>query len=282
MEKLELFHRKTLKQLLSLPNNTPEAAVFALLGAQPVKALIQKRVLTLFRNVCEDKHSTEASLVDRQLVMKGFKGPSWVANIREILTLYQLPSAHDLFDATPTRLGWTNRVYKAIEKYWEEIISRTGNLYSSLAYFDFGTFKIGETHPSLVGVQSTEWDIRRMATKLRLLTGTYHLQTNRKAFNQYKVNTKCALCLADDNDLEHMLSTCNRLEHLRSEQIDTLYAVLCNIMTRHDIVSQCACLSLNPMLILRGRDGGDTPLLETLSRGCMYKVHTFRQFILAG
>jgi hypothetical protein len=77
--------------------------------------------------------------------------------------------------------------------YWQETISRTGNLYSSLAYFDFGIFIIGETHPALVGVQSTEWDIRRMATKLRLLMGTYHLQTHRKAFNQYKVNTKCAL-----------------------------------------------------------------------------------------
>jgi hypothetical protein len=152
--------------------------------------------------------------VDRQLVKKGFKGPSWVANIREILALYQLPSTHQLFDATPTRLGWKNRVYKAIEKYWEETISRTGNLYSSLASFDFSSFKIGKTHPALVGVQSTEWDIRRMATKLRLLTGTYHLQTNRKAFNQYTVNTKCALCLADDDDLEHMLSTCSRLEHL--------------------------------------------------------------------
>jgi hypothetical protein len=121
-----------------------------------------------------------------------------------------------------------------------------------------------------------------MATKLRFLTGTYHIQTNRKAINQYKVNTKCALCPADDADLEHRLSTCSRLEHLRSEQIDKRYAVLGNIMTRNDIVSQFACLSLNPVLILRGRDDVDTPLLATLSRGCMYKVHKFRQFLLAG
>ena len=52
LENLEVFHRKTLKQLLSLPNNTPESAVFVLLGAEPIQSFIHKKALTFLRNMC--------------------------------------------------------------------------------------------------------------------------------------------------------------------------------------------------------------------------------------
>jgi hypothetical protein len=222
----------------------------------------------------------EALLVDRQLAMKGFKGPSWTADIREILAMYQLPSAHDIFDSTPRRLSWKNRVYRAIDRYWEDTIRRTGNLYSSLAYLDFNTYKIGVTHPALIGVQSTEWDIQRMATKLRLLTGTYHFQTNRKSFNQYAVDSKCALCLSDTDDVEHMLGNCGSTEHIRREHINKLHTILGSILTPREIASKFTSLLLNPTLVVHEYDNVDIAMLETSSRATIYIFHKFRQCML--
>jgi len=63
LENLELFHRKTLKQLLTLPNNVPESAIFTILGAEPIQSLIHKKVLTLLRNMCDQDDSTEKELI---------------------------------------------------------------------------------------------------------------------------------------------------------------------------------------------------------------------------
>ncbi|CAC5378097.1 unnamed protein product [Mytilus coruscus] len=52
LEKLEKFQKKMLKQLMSLPTNTPDPAINYLTGILPVEAQIHLKVMTLFINVC--------------------------------------------------------------------------------------------------------------------------------------------------------------------------------------------------------------------------------------
>ncbi|VDI51228.1 Hypothetical predicted protein [Mytilus galloprovincialis] len=49
---LEKFQKKMLKQLMSLPTNTPDPAVNILTGILPVETQIHLKVMTLFINVC--------------------------------------------------------------------------------------------------------------------------------------------------------------------------------------------------------------------------------------
>jgi len=49
--KLEIFQKKLLKQLLSLPQNAPDSAIYLLTGFLPVEAQIHKKALQLFNNI---------------------------------------------------------------------------------------------------------------------------------------------------------------------------------------------------------------------------------------
>ena len=63
----------------------------------------------------------------------------------------------------------------------------------------------------MVGVR----DVARIQTKLRLVIGTYVLQTNRSAFNQNHISPVCLLCRAEDETTEHFLLRCAALEIVR-------------------------------------------------------------------
>ena len=103
LENLELVHRKTLKQLLTLPNNVPESAIFTILGAEPIQSLIHKKVLTLLRNMCDQDDSTEKELIRRQLCLKDFHCNSWISFVRTILAPYNLPSLHDILNLVSSK-----------------------------------------------------------------------------------------------------------------------------------------------------------------------------------
>lgn len=52
LDQLEIFQKKLLKQILSVPQNTSASAVYILSGFHPIQAQIHKKVLTLFNNIC--------------------------------------------------------------------------------------------------------------------------------------------------------------------------------------------------------------------------------------
>ena len=52
MDMLETFNMKFLTLILSLPIPTADPAVYVLSGTLPIEAVIHKRVLTFFGNIC--------------------------------------------------------------------------------------------------------------------------------------------------------------------------------------------------------------------------------------
>jgi hypothetical protein len=51
LEQLELFQKRILKQILSLPMSCPDPAVYILTGILPIQAQIHIKALTFFNNV---------------------------------------------------------------------------------------------------------------------------------------------------------------------------------------------------------------------------------------
>ena len=58
---------------------------------------------------------------------------------------------------------------------------------------------------------------------MQLLTGTYILQGNRAAFNQYQVNPTCRLCSVAPENMQHCISECLFLNPERSGYIEKLH-----------------------------------------------------------
>ena len=132
--------------------------------------------------------------------------------IRGILKLYSLPSIFQLLDNPPSK---TERkrllniaVNTAIEESWEQDIKRK----SSLKYVNADSLKVGKSHHVWSTVRDRIHDSRRAQLKSKLLTGTYILQGNRAAFNQYQVKSTCNFCTAAPETRQHFIIECAGLK----------------------------------------------------------------------
>jgi hypothetical protein len=77
-----------LKQILSLPTRTADAAVYVLSGILPVEAQIHIRTLVLFNNICNQAdNNIEKNLTRRQLIAKSNESSSWFIEIKYIPVL---------------------------------------------------------------------------------------------------------------------------------------------------------------------------------------------------
>jgi hypothetical protein len=59
----------SLKQLQWLPSRCSNAAVYLLLGAEPIQATINKRMLSLFGQINRDQNSMENKIAYRQIAI---------------------------------------------------------------------------------------------------------------------------------------------------------------------------------------------------------------------
>ena len=215
LEPIEVFNKKSIKQILSIPSNTADSAVYALTGTIPLKGQIHKKALNIYNKICGLDDSVERDMAVRQLSLNGFSGSSWFSKIRNILALYSLPSAHDLLDNPSSKTQWKSDVKKAVEQKWIDQITSSIPLFKSLQNLTIDNFRLLQMHPSLASVGTSMQDISRLPTKLKILTGTLYLQTNKASFNQNLVDPTCLLCKLKPESLEHFLLDCSILQETR-------------------------------------------------------------------
>ena len=94
LAQLELFQKRMIKQILSLPTRTADPAVYILSGLLPVETQIHIRALGLFNNICNQaEDSVEKTLARRQLIVKSSESNSWFIEIKNILRKYNMLEA---------------------------------------------------------------------------------------------------------------------------------------------------------------------------------------------
>ena len=74
--------------------------------------------------------------------------------------------------------------------HWGSSIKENAELYSSLRFLNVSGFACGKRH-SLLRTLCNIREVPRISIKLKLVTGTYILQTNRATFNQNQVDPVC-------------------------------------------------------------------------------------------
>jgi hypothetical protein len=84
LEQLEMFQKRMIKQLFSLPTRCPDPVVYILTGILPIEAQIHLKALVFFNNVChQDESSIEKKLAVRQLTVKADSSNSWFTCIKK-------------------------------------------------------------------------------------------------------------------------------------------------------------------------------------------------------
>ena len=69
-------------------------------------------------------------------------------------------------------------------------------------------------------------EVTRLAVKLKIITGTYLLQSNSAAFNQSAIDPTCLLCRKEPETLEHFLLSCETLDSVRRPIYEEICAYL--------------------------------------------------------
>ncbi|KAH3709507.1 hypothetical protein DPMN_068970 [Dreissena polymorpha] len=147
---LEAFQRKFVKEILRLPDNTANAAVYLLSGLLPIEAQIHIQALTFLHTICsQDKNSIEWALLVRQISFKSVDSSSWFIQVQHIIWKYDLGTVADSADNTPTKGKWKTRVLRAVHSYWSDQIDSLTPLYSTLFFLRQDKYVPGKILPLL-------------------------------------------------------------------------------------------------------------------------------------
>jgi hypothetical protein len=88
-----------IKQILSLPQNTPDAVPYILSGLIPIEGQLYIKTLTFIYSIfLLPKESTENMIAYRQLYIKDYKSSSWFVEMKKIIWKYNLPDIYKLLD----------------------------------------------------------------------------------------------------------------------------------------------------------------------------------------
>ena len=283
-DQLERFQSRTFRQLLCLPDSMPVPALYILTGLAPVQSVVHKKILMMLGRICSFPDSIEYSILRRQNAVKDSSSHSWVTYVKVILALYELPSVSDLLELPPGKSKWKTIVRTAVHRHWEEKIARSCQLYTSLKYLNYDDFRIDHPHLAISSVSPSVMDVRRAPTKYRLMTGTYSLQSNRCAQNQF-FSPVCRLCGIEAETRQHFITACSAIKSTRSESFETLSTVLTSLNLNIDLLSSedLTTLLINcKLFVLRGSitHSEDLKELESVTRRVLYSLHSARRQII--
>jgi hypothetical protein len=213
-------------QVLSLPQNTPDCTVYLLTGFLPIELQLHKKALVFFNICSQNEESIEKQLARRQLAVKSNNSNSWFVVIKKLLLKYNLNDPIYLLDHPVERQEWKREINKQLNTVWKEQIIHSLNLYQNLQYLSYDKYIPGKIHPILKVNCNSSRDVNRIPTKLKLITGTYILQSNRAEFRRGEINKICLLCGDEEETLEHFILYCPMLVSIRNPVIDDIVEAL--------------------------------------------------------
>ena len=286
LNELELFHRKTLKSMQSLPSYTATSAVLLLLGALPIEGEIHRRQLSLLYGILQSDNSIVKGILDRQSTVYSNDQESFCGKISEILDLYQLPPLEHLYNNLPTKEVWKTTVKNAVFKYWTTILRSDLQNKSTMSFCNIHHLSVGKVHHVWDSIGTSPLDVKKGIVKARMLTGVYNLQEQKSKFSKSKISANCILCHSAEETLTHMLTSCPVYHEERKECINSMKPIIDNIMGpmwwEKAITdrSQIARLILDNSSLIGTSTARNVKCtvnqLEVMSRNLCYRLHNKR------
>jgi hypothetical protein len=130
-------------------------------------------------------------------------------------------------------------------------------------------------------------DISRIAVKLRLISGTYVLQTKRIKYYRNEIDPTCLLCGAAEENVLHFILQCDKLQSEKVALLSEINAIWQNEFQNNENftdlseVDQLQLLMDNTIKVKHTKKNSPSVArLEGLSRRLMFKLHIKRTKLL--
>ena len=278
---LEQYHRKTLRHLMSLPERTATEAVHLLAGIPPITAFIHQKALGLLGAITRTPESLLHQIGLRQLAVKDTNSSSWFVFMYQVTEKYDLPSPHELFESPVPKSKWKTMVKNHVYQHYDTTISQGARTKSTLKYLDIKSLTTTKMADSLCSVNTTDTETARSRVHIKLLTGTYILQSHRARFNQNAVDPTCQLCGQGSETTDHFIATCPALEPVRRRYLDDVVSATPELSTSIAGNPQnLTLLVLNPSMFcpenVQCLSADRLELLSFISRKYVFNLHTWR------
>ena len=259
--------------------------MYLLLGALPLRAELERKQLGLFYSIIKSENSKLQRISERQLELQN-EG-SFFRLVSEAIERYALPPIEELQKLSKDQ--WKSVAKKAVREYWTNLLQVEAVSKITLGHRHVMVLRIGLTYPVWDSLQSSRMDVMRAINKVRMVTGTYLLQTHRCKFAMDGVtDATCPLCRLEDEDIVHMLTRCPALAQVRCQHLNGLKKCFQDELgpgswsdnIRDDITLVqliLDCQKLTPTIIPDDRRLID--IIDTQTRLLCYKLHMKRLFL---
>ncbi len=287
IKQLDAYGRKILKAIQHLPDRTANEAVYLLMGEVPIQAKIERQSLILLANIARSG-GIEKEIGLRQLSIKKKTSNSWFTQVDHVLSKYGLKSAIQVLLDPPSADAWKDEIDIAIWNFWQSQWITSASKKSSLRYINLD-LNYKKPHHVWTSVQPNPRDVKAASIKVKLLTGTYTLQSNRARFNQYDVNPTCLLCHKEPETREHFLTRCDVFHTTRNKYLEMLQQ---EIVTTYDeqtweyirnddhILIQCILDCTNCDILQPIPSGMHLIRIESVTRWLCAALHKSRRELL--
>ena len=175
---------------------------------------------------------------------------------------------------------------KAINAYWKGIWNEERSAKSTLKYLSVQANPTVSPHNILKAVRNSQFEVKKAEIKLKMVTGTYMLQSTKARFSKNKLSAKCQICQNSDEDIKHFLLSCKGLEDTRQPLMSDLLFKLADLLgggidkiKDSDMLIQIIldCTAVNALKDLSSDALID---LERQTQSYCYKLHIKRANIL--
>ena len=179
-----------LRRIQHLPQRTAFPIVYGLVGQFPIKFELHRRQFILFGNIVREE-CIEKDLAFWQLLYK-----------------LGLPNPYELLVNTPAKSAWKRKVNKKLVEYWKKALVSETQKKSSLQFWNPSSLEYNVCSQIWTCAGRDPVSAHQANIHVKLVSGTYILQTSKAKFNQYGVSSQCPLCGMEPEGLVHFYVSC--------------------------------------------------------------------------
>ncbi len=217
---LDIFFKGLLRQVQNLPDNVASEAIYILLGALPIEASIDMKILSLVGAIARlDWGHPLRQIGIRQLAVGTIAKQSWFVYAAEIGSKYSIDVSNQLQHPWP-KITWKVHYKSTVQAYWEDKIYTEIPKKKTLLWLI--PHEQGKAHPLWLSCRGNPFHIEAAATRARMLTGRFRVQASVSKFSNGDVLPTCCLCGLEDEDIEHLVTRCPALTETRVERVNEI------------------------------------------------------------
>ena len=221
---LHSHYKNVIRQILKLPENTPESFIFFSAGTLPIIALIHLDILTLLGMLGRLGSDNILNRIGCHSLLTHANPESWFLAARYVTQLYGLCDPLLALQQPLPKSRWKSLCRSRVIRHWEVQYRAETEALESLLFFRANFFSLARPHRILTSAGSP-YEVEKSLTVLRMLSGRY--VTDHRARHWMPGSTgACRLCPASPQgpapkgDLAHQLLFCVSLAPARTRVLE--------------------------------------------------------------